>query len=246
MEKKKINPRRKFILSLTAGVTWVVCPLSAFAGAWTGGSTEVTQMRNELELIFQFELQVEQYVRQGLQFQTQLTNLIKNPLSLLGSEVGGMINKIGEIMSVGNSIGSTIAQIDKNFGTMFKNTTALSLSENFTRWHATSTDTIEAALKAAGLQNQRFEDETEKIQALYDKAANTGGALAALQALASINSHQLKQMQGLGQLISTQNIATSTYMAAQAARDQAKHKAGEINFKAEPLPDKSTFKNPTF
>lgn len=221
MEKKKINPRRKFILSLAAGLaTGVVCPLSAFAGAWTGGSTEVTQMRNELELIFQFELQVEQYVRQGLQFQTQLTNLIKNPLSLLGSEVGGMINKIGEIMSVGNSIGSTIAQIDKNFGTMFKNPGAISLANGFTKWHATSIDTLEGALKSAGLQNQRFEDETEKIQALYDKAANTGGALAALQALASINSHQLKQMQGLGQLIATQNIAASTYMAEQTSQTQ--------------------------
>ena len=33
---------------------------------------------------------------------------------------------------------------------------------------------------------------------------------------------------------------------SQSARDQAKHKAGDINFKAVPLPDKSIYKSPTF
>lgn len=246
MKNKKTNPRRKFILSVVAGVAAVTCPFSVFAGAWTGGSTEITQMANKLELVLQYALQVEQFIIQGKQLQAELTNLLENPASLLGSEVGGMINKIGTIMNVGNSIGWNIAQIDKNFGKMFKNQTALSLSDNFTNWHKTSTDTLEAALKSAGLQNQRYEDETAKIQALYDKSQDSAGNLAALQMLAEINSHQMKQMQSLGQLISTQNIATSTYMAAQMARDQAKQKAGEINFKATTPRDNSSYKNPTF
>ena len=186
--------------------------ISTATAALAGGASEVTQMRNELELISKYERQVEEYVKEGSQLQTQLTNLIKNPEALLGAEVGGLINKIGEIMSKGNSIGLTIAQIDKNFAGTFKNSMVMALANGFTKWHATSIDTLEAAIKSAGLQNEKFEDETAKIQALFNSSQAAEGNLSALQSLSAINSHMLKQMQSLGQLISVQNLAASTYM----------------------------------
>ena len=194
--------------------------ISTAAAALAGGASEVTQMRNELELISKYERQVEEYVKEGSQLQTQLTNLIKNPEALLGAEVGGLINKIGEIMSKGNSIGLTIAQIDKNFAGTFKNSMVMALANGFTKWHATSIDTLEAAIKSAGLQNEKFEDETAKIQALFDSSQASEGNLAAVQSLSAINSHMLKQMQSLGQLISVQNLAVSTYMAEKTSQEK--------------------------
>ena len=194
--------------------------ISTAAAALAGGASEVTQMRNELELISKYERQVEEYVKEGSQLQTQLTNLIKNPEALLGAEVGGLINKIGEIMSKGNSIGLTIAQIDKNFAGTFKNSMVMALANGFTKWHATSIDTLEAAIKSAGLQNEKFEDETAKIQALFNSSQAAEGNLSALQSLSAINSHMLKQMQSLGQLISVQNLAASTYMAEKTSQEK--------------------------
>lgn len=211
--------KREFILT---AVATVVSPMSAFAGGSTGGATEVTQIANNVELMLQYALQIEEFTRQGLQLQAQLQNLIQNPLGLLGNEVGAMINQIGSIMSAGNSIGSNLSQITSNFATTFKNPGAVSLANGYTKWHKTSIDTLEGALKAAGLQNQRFKNETSKIQALYDDAKNADGNLTALQSLAAINSHQLKQMQGLGQLVAAQNIATSTFMAEQTTRKKAR------------------------
>lgn len=194
--------------------------ISTATAALAGGASEVTQMRNELELISKYERQVEEYVKEGSQLQTQLTNLIKNPEALLGAEVGGLINKIGEIMSKGNSIGLTIAQIDKNFAGTFKNSMVMALANGFTKWHATSIDTLEAAIKSAGLQNEKFEDETAKIQALFNSSQAAEGNLSALQSLSAINSHMLKQMQSLGQLISVQNLAASTYMAEKTSQEK--------------------------
>ena len=194
--------------------------ISTAAAALAGGASEVTQMRNELELISKYERQVEEYVKEGSQLQTQLTNLIKNPEALLGAEVGGLINKIGEIMSKVNSIGITIAQIDKNFAGTFKNSMVMALANGFTKWHATSIDTLEAAIKSAGLQNEKFEDETAKIQALFNSSQAAEGNLSALQSLSAINSHMLKQMQSLGQLISVQNLAASTYMAEKTSQEK--------------------------
>ena len=242
MNPTPAHTRRKFIAALAGSL-----PVAAMAGGgMTGGSTEVTQIANKLQLAMAYAKQVAQHVTELAQLQTQLTNLIKNPLSLLGPEIGNMINDIGKIMSIGKSMGSNIAQINKNFGTMFKDTNALSMADNFKRWHDTSTDTIEGALKAAGLHMEQYASETAKIQALYSDSQKTGGNLEALQTLSKINIEQIQQTQRLGNLLSTQNIAMSTYLASQSARDQAKHKAGDINFKAVPLPDKSIYKSPTF
>ena len=212
--------KRDFLLSAVVGAIGVVCPMKAFAGGAGGGATEATQWANHLELILQYEIMVEQYIRQGLQYATQLQNLIKNPASLLGSEIGEMINKIGAIMNKGQAIGMSLAEVNKKFGDTFKNPGAVSLANGFTKWHATSIDTLEAAIKSAGLQNEKLEDETAKIQALFDTSQAAEGNLSALQSLSAINSHMLKQMQSLGQLISVQNLAASTYMAEKTSQEK--------------------------
>ena len=66
------------------------------AAAWagsvggTGGATEVTQIANNVQLVAQYEQQLAGYVRQGLQLQAEMTNLIRNPASLLGQDIGNI------------------------------------------------------------------------------------------------------------------------------------------------------------
>lgn len=237
--------RRVFCSALCAAGIVPMVPV-AYAGGAIAGATELTQMENKLQLVMAYAKQVQQYSNQLLQYKTMLDNLIKNPLSLLGPEIGQMISQVGQIMSAGKAIGSNLSQIAKNFGETFKRVEALSFSEKFAKWNESSTDTLEGALKAAGLHRERYENETAKLQALYSESQNTGGNLQALQTLSKITVEQIQQTQRLGDLIATQNIAASTFMAAQMARDQARHKAGDINFKAVPPRDESTFKNPTF
>ena len=237
--------RRVFCSALCAAGIVPMIPV-AYAGGAIAGATELTQMENKLQLVMAYAKQVQQYSNQLLQYKTMLDNLIKNPLSLLGPEIGQMISQVGQIMSAGKAIGSNLSQIAKNFGETFKRVEALSFSEKFAKWNESSTDTLEGALKAAGLHRERYENETAKLQALYSESQNTGGNLQALQTLSKITVEQIQQTQRLGDLIATQNIAASTFMAAQMARDQERQKAGEINFKATNLRDKSTYKSPTF
>lgn len=196
---------------------------SAIAGsvAGFGGGTEVTQLLNNIQLINAYEQQVQGYVRQGLQLQNEIKNLTQNPASLLGTDVGNLINGVGKIMAGANSIGGNLAQIDKNFATTFKSPTAATLSQNFTKWHSTSTSTLEGALKSAGMHRDQFATDTDAIQALYNQSQATGGNMQALQTLSQINIKQLQQSQALGDLMATQNIASSTYMAAQSSKGQA-------------------------
>lgn len=191
-------------------------------GGWTGGSTEFTQIANQVQLGLSYAKQVAEYIRQGEQLQIELTNMTRNPASLLGPEIGNLINDVGRLMSAGNSIGSNLAQIDKNFSTNFKSSEAKTLAANFTQWHHTSTDTLEGALKAAGLHRENYVSESSAVQALYNQSQGTVGNLDALQTLSKINIEQVQQMRKLGDLISTQNLATSTYMASEEAKSQAR------------------------
>ncbi len=187
----------------------------------TGGGTEVTQIANNIQLIQQYSQAVDGYVRQGLQLDAALKNLTSNPASLLGADIGSLINGVGSIMSAGNAIGGNMARIDTNFASTFKSPTAATLAANFTKWNSTSTDTLEGAMKAAGMHRDARQSDTDNLTALYNESQSADGALKATQSLAKINSMEVQQLQKLQDLLATQNIASSTYMAAQTAKDQA-------------------------
>ena len=196
-----------------------------YAGGAVAGSTEITQIMNNLQLIMSYQQQVQGYIRQGLQLQNELKNLVSNPTSILGPEIGQMINSIGKIWNGANSMGYNLAQIDKNFSTMFKSKKAGDFAKMFTKWHDTNTDTIESALKAIGTQRDNYQSTQAALTDLYNRSQNTNGSLDALQTLSQINIRQIQELQSLQELMSSQAQASMTYMASQNAKDQVKDQA---------------------
>ena len=196
---------------------------SAFAGgAASGGASEITQIRNNVELAAQYAQQVQQYSTQLQQYQAQLQNLALNPTSIMGSDVSRLLHGIGTVMQAGQSIGGSMAQIDGNFSKIFNSPLAGNYSQNFKTWTTTSTDTLGAAMRTAGLHRDSFTSDTAALTALFNKSQSSQGTVAAVQTLSEINVTQVQQMQKLQDLIATQNVAVSTYMAGQNAKDQAK------------------------
>lgn len=176
--------------------------------------------------------QLLQYAIQGQQLAAEMKNLMQNPASLLGADVGGLINGVGSVMSATNSIGGSFSQIDRNFASTFKNPAAATLAANFTKWHQTSTSTLEGALKAAGMHRDAFATDEDALTAMYNKSQAADGSLKAMQSLAEINSMQIQQTQKLQDLVAAQNIASSTYMAAQTAKAEAQNQETDAVKKA--------------
>ena len=197
---------------------------AAMAGsvAGTGGSTEITQIANNLQLVQQYEQQVMGYVQQGLQLQADIDNLIRNPFSLLGKDIGGVINQVGSIMSGANSIAGGVAQVDRNFATKFKYTPAKNMASNFTSWHDTSTASLDKVLKGVDLHRADYASDTARIAAVVQASANNKGPTAGLDTLRDINLLQIEHTRKLGELLATQHEAQATYLAGQVARDEAK------------------------
>lgn len=171
--------------------------------------------------VIAYQQQVMGYVRQGLQLENEIRNLAQNPMSALGSETGALINSMGQIMSNGKSIGSGAAQLDRNFAKAYKNPMAGKLSDKFTSWHSTNTDTMQGMMKAAGAHMDSQATDTQKIQKLYDESLRTDGQVQAIGKLSQINTMQVEQMQKLGSLLAVQSIAMANDMAMRTEKEQA-------------------------
>ncbi len=208
---------------------------NANAGAMTNSATETTQILNNIQLVLSYQKQVDQYIRQGLQYKTQLQNLIAAPGTVV-SDVLGIVNGIGEMLAVGKSIGGSLAEIDKRFAGTFKNPIATQLANNFVKWNQTSSDTLEAALKAAGMHRDKYPSDQAVLQDLYQKSQSTNGALDSLQMLSAINSEQINQLQKLGDLMAAQNIAASTYKSTVTAKNQGREDMNKSIMKITPIP----------
>lgn len=217
---------RKNTLFLALALAFGSSAVLAGSVAGTGGSTELTQIANNIELMNSYAQQVEQYTRQGLQLEAQMKNLLQNPRSLLGTEVGVIINGVARLYGSGNAIGASMAAIDRNFADTFKSPTARTMADSFTRWHSTSTDTLEAAMKGAGMFFDSQQTEVQNLDRLFAKSQQARGNLEVLQVANEINSMNVQHLGKLGNLIASQNAAASTYMASQTAKDEERHKKG--------------------
>lgn len=208
---------------------------AALAGsvAGTGGATEATQWLNKIQLGLAYEKQIQQYLMQGLQYKTQLQNLILAESPGI-TDVIGIVNGISQMMTVGKSIGGSLAEIDRNFANTFKNPIANELANNFVRWNQTSSDTLQGALKAAGKHRDQFASDAAMLQDLYAASQATMGTRDSIQMVAAINSEQVNQLHKLSDLISTQNIAAATYMATITAKSQGKEDLNKSIMKITP------------
>lgn len=209
---------KRKVLFLLAALT---IASQSFAGTvmGNGGALETTQWANYIILGTQYSKQLDQYIRQGQQYKTQLQNLIEAQSPGI-TDVIGIVNGISQMMSVGKSIGGSLAEIDRNFANTFKNSTAASLAENFTKWNNSGLDTLQGALKAAGKHRDQYASDAAMLQDLYATSQTTMGARDAIQMVAAINSEQVNQLHKLSDLVSTQNIATSTYMSNLTSQSQ--------------------------
>lgn len=167
-----------------------------------------------------YQQQVLGYIRQGLQLENELRNLAQNPMSALGSETGELINAMGTIMSNGKSIGSSAAQLDRNFAQAYKNPMSGNLTDKFTSWHSTNTDTLQSFAKSAGVYMDGKEEDSRKIKKLYDESLKTDGQVQAIGKLSQINTMQIEQMQKLGALLSAQGVAMASDMGMRTAKEQ--------------------------
>lgn len=214
---------RKVVLAALAG-SMVMSTANAGSVAGNGGSTEITQILNNVELIqqsAQMYQEVQNTIQQVTMMQSQLKNLIQAPQMVWG-QVQADLQQLTQLVAQGQALGYALGNIDQTFASQFKGYTT-SLKQNFgtqsKQWTQTSLDSLKSALNTAGMQSSQFASEQSAMDSIQSISAGSPGALQAAQAGVMVASQQVQQLQKLRQLFMAQMQAQNAFLAKQEQQE---------------------------
>lgn len=196
-------------------------PAQAGSAGGVGGATEVTQIMNNVQLAESYAQQAMQYQNDLMRYQTMIKNLAEHPLGNLAPQIGALVSNHARVMAGSKDIGSSMTRVDQDFAAQFQNNTAASYADRFRGWTTHSNDALKASMLNAGLQRESFQSDEDALAALVSKNQASDGNLGALKTLGEINAAQLQESMKLRDLISQQQIAQGTYLAAQNTKEQS-------------------------
>jgi P-type conjugative transfer protein TrbJ len=210
---------RRWCLRLVASAALGVCavgPTVAGTVAGMGGSTELTQLMNNVELANQYAQQLQAYATQLQQWQLQVQNTLALPTQVWGA-VKGELQDVARLVNDGQALAYSATSINDQFKRMFKGypTGPVDYRTEYKNWTGTALDSLRSALKAANYQAEKFETEEGVLAQLRAASTSSDGQLKAMQVGAQIAEQQAQQLQKLRALMMAQMQGQNAYMAAQ-------------------------------
>ena len=207
-------------------------------GGATGGATEVTQIVNMTQLVASYGQQVMDYENQLMQYATMIQNLKANPLGVLAPDLAKATQDAARLWSMGTNIASSMSEVDRRFAEAFKSPVATDFANKFSNWNNTASDALRSAMLNAGLQRENFASDQAALQQLVARVQASDGTVAGLQALGSLNAAQIQESMKLRDLISQQQVAQNTSLAAQMSKEKEMQdvQINSMTIKDRPMP----------
>lgn len=205
--------------------------LRAGSVAGTGGSTEVTQIMNNAQLIQQTSEMYDQTRKLMDQLRKQkemVDDMKKHGKTLSGQEwshTSQDLKKLSDVVRQGEAIAYSSANLDglyrqkyKGYGAYAKENsgTASTYSDRYASWSDTNRDSIVGAMKSANLQAAQFDTEEDAMRTIENMGRSSQGRMEAIQVGNLIASQQVGQMQKLRGLVMAQMQMQSSFLAFEA------------------------------
>lgn len=222
----------------------------AFAGsiAGTGGSTEVTQILNNVQLVEQ----ANELMKQSAQLRDQIarqtamvSDMNKQGKKMSRHEWGTTSSDLSELAAVarqGEGLAYSAANLDVLFRQKYKGYDAYSKEQNeststysdqYGDWSKSNMDAISGAMKAANLQQSQFSSEEQTMQSLQRMGETADGRMQALEVGQQLAAQQVRQTQKLRALLMAQMQMQASYMASEVNEKDAYKAKSEKYFKGE-------------
>jgi P-type conjugative transfer protein TrbJ len=209
--------------------------------AGTGGSTEVTQLLNNAQLIEQTKKMAEQAQTLSNQLDKQsrmVDDMKRNGKALSRQEWGKTsedLRKLAAIARQGEAIAYSSSNMDAIFRDKYKgygeyanmqNGSSQNFSDQYAKWSQTNRDSIFGAMKVTNLQYEQFSTEEQTMKTIENLGKSAQGRMEAIQVGNLIASQQVSQIQKLRGLMMAQMQMQSSYLAYEAnQKDSANAKS---------------------
>lgn len=215
-------------VALAASISFSAPVARAGSVAGFGGSTEITQLANNIELAQSYMQQVQSYATQLQQWNTQIQqyqNMLVNT-ARLPTQVWGDIQRSLQAVSNVVSAGQALAYTASNFGSQFEAKykgyqyrPGVKWADEYRKWSSTTRDTLKNTLEAAGYQSNEFATEEGLMTQLRAASMSADGQMKAIQVGSQIAEQQVQQLQKLRQLMMLQIQSQNTYLSSQQDKE---------------------------
>jgi len=212
--------------------------------AGTGGSTEITQILNNAQLMDQTNEMYDQTVKLSGQLQKQaamVDDMKRQGKSLSSQEWGRTsedLRELSEVVRQGEAVAYSSSNSDAVYRQKFqgydfyskeKGKSTSTYSDRYSDWSKTNMDSISGAMKAANLQATQFQSEETTMRSIQRLSQSAQGRMEAIQAGNLIAAQQVGQMQKLRSLMMAQMQMHASFMSTQTSeKDQAKAKSEQF------------------
>jgi type IV secretion system protein TrbJ len=202
----------------------------AFAGVPVY-ATEWTQLLNHIELI-------NQYIKQGMQYTTQLQHLqqaviagTRNPMQIFGN-VQLDLQQLGNSVQGGLSLAYSMQNLNGVFSQRFPGyaVQGTNFSNQYQLWNKTALDTIQGTLRAAGLHSNQMQSEQQILQGLRQLSGSAVGEMEATQVGVQIGEQQVEQLQKLRELMLADLQSKSAFQSSQIQQQLTTQAQGDTFF----------------
>jgi len=223
-----------------------LCLLSCFAvnaayaggGGLTGGSTEMTQMMNNSELIKQVTQLAEQIQNQIKMIQDMIYNTLTMPDQLF-RDVKGVYSKIKGIIDRTKGLAYNLANLDeelkmrfRSYGDMASLTRVSDFSSEYRKIMDTQMETVKNTMEAISVSFEELvNDDASALAELQSKASSARGRNELIQATNQLLGFLAEDAMKLRQLQMMQAQMAGTAYEAERARIDLSNKRIEAFFK---------------
>lgn len=224
---------KKTLIAAIVSASLVAAVPPSFAGsvAGFGGSTEITQLANNIELVNSYLQQVQSYATQLQQYQNMIQNTLNIPAQVWGAIEGDLMGVAGVVQQ-----GQALAYSATNIASQFENTfkgftfTGTDFKKEYRDLSRKTLDTLKGSLMAANMQSNQFATEEMTLKQLRTMSQSATGQMQAIQVGSQIAEQQVQQLQKLRQLMMAQLNQQNTYLAGQEQKEATRKVAADRAF----------------
>jgi len=228
--------KKLVVFAVVLSLVFFGIPPSMNAGVVAGVATEWTQVLNHVQLVLN-------YIRQGIQLQTQLQQYTEQlrqgrvvPQQIFGS-VQRDLAQLAQIVQGGQALAYSMGNLDAQFRSTFPGygSRTSGYFNDYKKWSQTSLDTTLSTLRAVGLQGQQLNNAQAVLAQLRTMSMGAGGQMEAAQIGNQIAEQQVEQLMALRQLMLVDLQSKQAYQAEQIQKEQADKAALDQVFGTQPI-----------
>ena len=221
--------------------------LNCFAGGAGGGSTEVTQLLNNTELVAQYGKQaailaneVQQLSQAVHQSQMMLQNLQQlsptqwNRFQSNALQLRDVVQKAEGLSFAGSNLDTQFSNnypgYQKHYtsaGESSINSRTSTFSDQYKKMNETTRNSVNGSLKTLNAQYEDFEEDDKTMQLLQEQSQSADGQMKAIQASNEIALHMTEAIKNLQWTLMTQTNMQASWIAHQNEKDAAERALAE-------------------